>query len=151
MQTTEVTEFFVTLRVVTAPTANVYVQAFWKENGVVRRMDRMRTLSIFSSLDGFRSEFTVADAGANFHFWPNCGDCADDLSALVHRDAVAASQRRAGTEHAENSCDALKTVLCIFQQAPRARAQSPVQISETVSEYRELPCGTACPQRSYDV
>src|SRR6266496_2303956 len=32
----------------------------------------------------FRAEFAIADAGANFHLWPDCRDCADNFSALIH-------------------------------------------------------------------
>ena len=42
-------------------------------------------------LYSFRAEFAIADAGANFHLRPDCRDCADDFSALVHGDAVAAT------------------------------------------------------------
>lgn len=45
--------------------------------------------AFFSYLNGFRLEFAVPDAGANFHLLPDCCcDCANDFSAFVQRDAV---------------------------------------------------------------
>jgi hypothetical protein len=43
-------------------------------------------------LECLRAEFAVAYAGADFHLWPDCCDCTDDFSPLVHRDAVAAAR-----------------------------------------------------------
>src|SRR5436190_7970187 len=45
--------------------------------------------AFLSYLNGFRPEFAVADAGANFHLWPDSCDGADDFSAVV--DAWASS------------------------------------------------------------
>ena len=74
----------------------------------------------FVILTNFRAKFAVADASADFHLWPNYCSCPDDLAAIVHGDAVAAAQRRVGSEHAQNSFDATETVSCVFNQARRA-------------------------------
>ena len=39
-----------------------------------------------------RAKFAVADSGANFHLWPDRCDRTNNFTALVHRDAVSASQ-----------------------------------------------------------
>ena len=65
-------------------------------------------------LQNFRAEFAVAHSGANLHFWPDYCDGADDFSALVHRDAVTATQRRVRPEHSQKSFCPLKTVSRVF-------------------------------------
>ena len=35
--------------------------------------------SNISCLQNLRAEFAVAHSAADFHFWPNCCDCADDF------------------------------------------------------------------------
>ena len=66
-------------------------------------------------LQNLRAEFAVAYSGANFHPWPDGCDCADNLSALVRRDAVPALQRRVWPEHAQNPFDAAETVPCVLE------------------------------------
>ena len=51
--------------------------------------------AVAPDLQNFRAEFAVGYVGANFHLWPDYCGRADDLSALVHRDAVTASQTAA--------------------------------------------------------
>ena len=90
-------------------------------------------------------------AGANFHFWPDCCDCADDSSALVRGDAVAAAQRRVRSEHAQNSFHVLETMPCIFEQSAWAGDQSPMQIGKPIAANHEFAPGTTCLQRTRDM
>ena len=67
-------------------------------------------------------------------------------------DAVAAAQRRVGAEHAQDSFDSRKTLLCVFQQARRGDAiEASMQIDEAIAPHEQLASGAASLQRASDV
>src|SRR4026208_1145235 len=98
-----------------------------------------------------RATFSVAASGAHFHLWPDCCDRTNNFSALVHRDAVSASQGRVRTQHAQDSFNALKTVRRVLQQSCGRSNQTPMQIREPIAAHDEFAHGTAFLYVSRDV
>src|SRR6267143_6097273 len=96
-----------------SPVASEQSRAIVVESGKVEQvaLDIQRS----SLLKDLRTKFAIAHAGANFHFWPDCCDCANDFSALSHCDAVSAAQRCVWPQHAQNSFDPLETVSRVLQ------------------------------------
>src|SRR5438132_4003304 len=92
--------------------------------------------AVAPDLQNFRAEFAVADAGADFHLWPDDCGRTDDFAALIQRNAVSAAQCRVRPEHAQNSLDALEPVYGVFEQVAGAGNQPPMQIRKTVAAYR---------------
>ena len=90
-------------------------------------------------LQNFRVEFAVADAGTDCHFWLDFCRCANDLAAIIHGDAVTAAQRCVGSEHAQNSFDAIETMSCVFDQVPGAGDQSSMEIGKMVAAHHAVP------------
>src|SRR4029453_6498954 len=134
----------------------VHKKSGWQENfGNNPESARSRNSDSNASrrlpLQNLGGEFAVAEAGANFYLWTDCGDRPDDFSAFVHRDAVTAAQGRVRTQHAQDSFDALETVPRALQQLCWRSNQAPMQIRETISSHRELARGIACLYRARDV
>ena len=124
-----------------SPVASEQSRAIVVESGKVEQvaLDIQRS----SLLKDLRTKFAIADAGANFHFWPDRPDRPDDFSALSHCDAVSAAQRCVWSEHAQNSFHALEVMLGIFEHSYGTRNKSPLQFSKTVTPHQEFPRRTA--------
>ena len=53
-----------------------------------------------AALESLGTELAVTDPGTDLHFGADLCNCADDLAAIVHGDAVAATQRGSRSQDA---------------------------------------------------